>query len=170
MAEDNSNANQQQVQPFEIRKVYLKDFSYESPMSPDVFVQQYKPALSVDFTLDHRKLEIEADPDSYEATVRVTATCKQADDDTKTYFVCEVKYAGVFAVRFKDLDLRHALEAVCPTVLFPYASERIGSMIAQGGFPPVMRPPVNFELLFAQKLQQEQQQQNGAAAQAPANS
>ncbi len=149
-----TEANKNQLPPFEIKKVYLKDLSFESPLSPVAFISQYKPALTVDFKLESNK--IEQDPGSYDSVIRVTATCKDADDENKIYFVCEVKFAGVFAVRLEDLDLRHALDAVCPTILFPYASEKICSLVAAGGFPPVVLPPVNFEALFAQKLEREQ--------------
>ncbi len=167
MAEEAKNNNQKP--PFEIKKIYLKDVSFESPVSPEVFVQQYKPALTVDFGLDTKKVDVEED--TYNATVRVTATCKDAEDENKTYFVCEVKYAGVFSVRLSDIDLRHALEAVTPTILFPYASERIASLVTDGGFPPVLLPPVNFELLFDQKIRQEQQKvaEDVAAGKEPAN-
>jgi preprotein translocase subunit SecB len=169
MAEE---ANNNQKNPFEIKKIFLKDVSFESPVSPEVFVQQYKPALTVDFGLDTKKVDV--DEDTYCSTVRVTATCKDAEDEKKTYFVCEVKYAGVFTVRMDDINLRHALEAVAPTILFPYASERVSSMTADGGFPPVILPPVNFELLFDQKIRQEQEQlakdaAAGSEAPAPAN-
>ncbi|MBQ8706636.1 MAG: protein-export chaperone SecB [Succinivibrionaceae bacterium] len=169
MAEE-ATANQNQLPPFEIKKVYLKDVSFESPLSPEVFTQQYKPALSVDFGLENKKLDVE--PDTYSSTIRITATCKDAEDENKTYFVAEVKYAGVFTIRLEEeIQRRHALEAVCPTVMFPYASERICSLVTTGGFPPVILPPVNFEVLFAQKLESERQKQEGQPqeGQQPAN-
>ena len=41
------DAADQQVQ-LRIEKVYLKDVSFESPKSPEVFTRQWQPNLSVD--------------------------------------------------------------------------------------------------------------------------
>jgi preprotein translocase subunit SecB len=38
---------------------------------------------------------------------------------------------------------------VCPGVLFPYARAVVSQLVSQGGFPQLLLPPVNFEMLFA---------------------
>ena len=40
--------NKQQI-PFEIKKIYLKDASLESPSSPDVFTRPFQPQINVEF-------------------------------------------------------------------------------------------------------------------------
>ena len=48
-------------------------------------------------------------------------------------------------------------------MIFPYARETIDTVVTKGTFPALMLAQVNFEALYAQALQQAQQQ---AAAQA----
>ncbi len=151
MAEQANNG--QQTVPFEIKKVYLKDASFESPASPEVFTQEYKPAINVEF--DNKFNKIEFDNNTYEVTVRITVTAKN-EEANKTYFVSEVKYSGVFAINLEGDNFEQCTEAFCPTILFPYASAEICDLIVKGGFPPVSIPPINFDALLLQKKSQQQ--------------
>jgi preprotein translocase subunit SecB len=50
--------------------------------------------------------------------------------------------------------------------LFPYARQLISTLVADGGFPPLVLQPVNFEQMYAQRMQQMmEEQQTGAADQ-----
>jgi preprotein translocase subunit SecB len=52
----------------------------------------------------------------------------------------------------------------CPSYLLPYARQTISDLLIKGGFPPFLLPPVNFEALYNQALQQQIQQQSAAPA------
>lgn len=154
MAEENNN--QQQV-PFEIKKVFLKDASFESPESPAVFTRDFKPQVSVEFNNESTKVE----ENHYEVVLRLTVTCKQ---DDKVSYLCEVKQAGVFYVNFPQQEqVDHVINAMIPSILFPYASEAVCNFVVKGGFPQIVLPPVNFELLYAQRLAQAKQGENKSA-------
>jgi preprotein translocase subunit SecB len=49
-------------------------------------------------------------------------------------------------------------------VLFPYAREVISDMTIRGGFPPLILSPVNFDSLYQQHLQQQQEKQGDGEA------
>ena len=49
-------------------------------------------------------------------------------------------------------------------MLFPYARQAIGDLIAQGGFPPFYLQPINFEALYAEGLRRRAEAQAGAGA------
>jgi preprotein translocase subunit SecB len=57
-------------------------------------------------------------------------------------------------------DMDPVLGIACPNILFPYARETVASIINRAGFPAVNLAPVNFEAIYAQRLQ-EQQAQSG---------
>ena len=46
----------------------------------------------------------------------------------------------------------------CPNILFPYARESISTIIQKGGFPEFVLQPINFDALYMQTLQQQQEQ------------
>lgn len=145
--------NTQQSAPFEIKKIYLKDASLESPMSPVVFTQEYKPSINVEF--DNQCTKLDFDQNTYEVTVRITVTAKN-EAENKVYFVSEVKYAGVFMINLEGDSFEQCSEAFCPGILFPYASAQVCDLIVKGGFPPVNLPPVNFDALLVQKKNSKQ--------------
>jgi preprotein translocase subunit SecB len=50
------------------------------------------------------------------------------------------------------------------TILFPYAREVVSDLSVRGGFPPLTMSPVNFDALYQQHLQQNQEQQGETGA------
>jgi preprotein translocase subunit SecB len=138
-----------------IGKIYLKDFSFESPQSPSVFQQtDWKPTTDLNLRSSHTAVSDE----HHEIVLTVTIEAK-ADD--KTLFLVELQQAGLFEiVGYEGEELGAIIGSFCPNILFPYARETIGSLIQKGGFPEFVLQPINFDALYMQSKQQQ------AAAQA----
>ena len=78
----------------------------------------------------------------------------------------EVQQGGIFAVRnLGEEDYRRAVASIGPNVLFPYARAQIANLVTQGGFPQLLLPPVNFELLYARSRAEAAEAQTQAAQQ-----
>jgi preprotein translocase subunit SecB len=60
-------------------------------------------------------------------------------------------------------QLPMVLNIGCPNIVFPYLRETVSDVVIRAGFPPLLLNPVNFEALFLQ--QQQAQQQQAAPAQ-----
>lgn len=143
----------QAEQVFKIQRVYLKDVSYESPMTPNVFVanSNWQPQVSLHLNTESTKLE----NDLFESVLTITATVKLGEE---VAYLIEVKQAGLFLIKgFEEARLAHMLGSFCPNLLFPFAREAIGSMVQKGGFPQLLLDPVNFDALYAQHLEQAKQ-------------
>ena len=138
---------------FAIQKIYIKDISFESPSTPDVFsFKNWEPKIELNLNNSNNKV---ADG-VYEVVLSVTATVKNED---KTAFLVEVQQAGIFTVQgFKAEDARYILNSQCMTILFPYAREAVSDLTTRGGFPPLLLNPVNFDALFAQAIKNQQAQ------------
>ena len=135
---------------FTIEKIYLKDLSLEVPNSPQVFLERDAP--KVDIQLGTRATPLEEG--HYEVVLTVTATAKLAD---KTVFLVEAQQAGIFQIRnLPQESLEPVLSVTCPNILFPYARETVSDAIVRAGFPQFLLAPVNFELLYQQRMQQAQ--------------
>lgn len=146
MAEDNPRK-------FELRKVYLKDMSFESPMAPEIFTNaSAAPGIEVQLNISHQTLP----DDLYEAVLTVTVRGKL---DQRDAFLVEVQQAGLYEISGIDLDreLGVALGVSCPTMLFPFAREAISNLVVRGGFPQLLLAPVNFESLYRHKLRNDEQ-------------
>lgn len=138
-------------QQFAIQRLFLKDSSFETPNSPDIFRQEWKPKLNLD--LDNKTTKL--DDKNWEVVLTLTVT---ATVDDKTAFLCEVKQGGIFLIDgFDEEQLKPMLGAYCPTVLFPYAREAVDTLVTKGSFPAVMLAPINFDAMFRQAQAQGEQ-------------
>ena len=153
MAEDIKQVAEQQ---FAIQKLYLKDVSFESPNSPAFFSDgEWTPEVNVQLNSSNQPLG----NDLYETVLSITVTAKQKE---KTAFLVELKQAGLFTISgFEGDNLAGMLGAYCPETLFPFAREAVAELVSKGGFPPLLLAPVNFNALFTQQMQE---QQNANAA------
>jgi len=158
--QETAAAEQSEQRQFALQRIYLKDSSFESPGSPAVFQGEWQPKINFDIKTRNAKMQ----DDLFEVVLVLTVEATQED---KPAFVVEVHQAGVFTVRdFDGEQLEQVLATFCPNILFPYAREVIDSLVVKGSFPALMLAPINFEALYAQ---QKQAQQDAAAnAEAPA--
>lgn len=157
MAEKKGKTKQTDEQQFAIQRIYVKDLSFESPISPNIFSSnEWKPEMNLDINTQSAVIE----GDTHEVILTLTVTVKSED---KVAFIVEVKEAGLFTIsHFEDEQLHHTLGSFCPSVLYPYAREVVSDIVNRGGFPQLILAPVNFEALYAQHLKQ--QADGGAAA------
>ena len=143
---------------FQIQKLYAKDVSFECPNAPQIF--QEAGQADVKMSLAQRVDDLGENLHEVVLTVTVTATI-----DEKTAYLAEVAQAGIFMMSGFNEQASHAvMNTMCPNTLFPYARQSISTLVSDGGFPPLILQPVNFEQLYAQRMQQMAEEQNGNAA------
>lgn len=145
-----------QPQPlFNIEKIYVKDLSLEVPNAPQIFLEREGPSIEV-------QLQTAASgvgEGTFEVVVTGTVTAKAGE---KTFFLVEAGQAGIFRIEnVPSQDLQAILGMACPNIIFPYLRETVSDAVNRAGFPPVLLAPVNFEALYQQRLQAEQQQAQG---------
>jgi preprotein translocase subunit SecB len=150
--DDNSTAQ------FQIQKIYTKDVSFELPNAPQVFQEQGQ--ADVKMSLAQRVEDLGDGLNEIVLTVTVTATI-----DEKTAYLVEVAQAGIFLLSgFNEQSAHAVMNTMCPNTLFPYARHLISTLVGEGGFPPLVLQPVNFEQLYAQRMQQMMEEQNQDSA------
>ncbi len=141
MAEQEQGADKR----LSISKIYLKDFSFESPQSPDIFRRSdWKPQTNLNLRSAHNAV----DDSIHEIILTLTVEAKEGD---KTCFLIELQQAGLFEITgYDEQEFKAIVGSFCPNILFPYARESIASLIQKGGFPEFVLQPINFDALFMQ--------------------
>jgi len=148
----------QQQGQFQLQKIYTKDVSFEIPNAPQVF--QEEGQVEIKMNLAQRVENLAEGVHEVVLTVTVTATIGE-----KTAYLAEVQQSGVFAISGLNEQAHHAaLNTLCPHTLFPYARRLITDLVAEGGFPPLVLQPINFDQIYAQRLQEAQAQADSAEA------
>jgi len=152
MAEQNNGAAGADQAQFSIQKIYVKDVSFEVPGAPQVFSEPGQPQLELNLNQKVGRVG----EGLFEVVLGITLTCKLED---KTIYLAEIQQAGLFGLAgFDDRTLDMMLGTYCPNVLFPYARQFLGDLVAQGGFPPFYLQPINFEALYAEGLRRRAEQ------------
>ena len=147
MSEQEGNTAQ-----FSLQRIFIKDLSFESPKSPEIFRTQWQPKINLELNSKHMTLE----EDLYDVTLQITVTAR--DESDEVVYLSEIQQSGIFLIKgLEEAALKQTLGAFCPSVLFPYARESIDSLVVKGSFPPLMLAPVNFDAIYEQGLQQREQ-------------
>ena len=135
-----------QVQ-FNIQRIYLKDLSFESPMTPDVFTNMSSsPKVGFNFESNINNIT----DDIYELTLFFNV---KAEVEDKTLYLVELKQCGVFSISTDDDAMRKRfLNVHCAEIIYPYARENISNIIQKGGFPPLFLSPIDFHTIYQNEL------------------
>ena len=142
-----------------LQKLYVKDASFEAPNAPQIFQEEGQTNLQLNMS---QKVGNVAD-NVYEVLLTLTLTCTLGE---KTAYLAEVQQAGIFGIAgFDNRNLEAILSTYCPNVLFPYARQVVGEMIQNGGFPPYLLQPINFDQIYAEQLRRRAAQAQGEAGQ-----
>ena len=141
-----------------ISKIYVKDFSFESPGAPTVFKSgEWKPQTNLNLRSSHTVVE----DNLHEVVLTITVEAKEED---KTLFLIEIHQAGLFEIAgYGGEELSAIVGSFCPNILFPYARQSIAATIQKGGFPEFVLQPINFDALYMQSKQQTEASQTEAA-------
>ena len=141
-------------------KIYVKDFSFESPQAPNIFnSKEWSPNTNLNLRSSHSPVS----DNLHEVVLTITVDAKEKEGD-KSIFLVEVQQAGLFDISgYGKEEMGVLIGSFCPSVLYPYAREVIAGTIQRGGFPEFVLQPINFEALYQQSLEQQQAEAAQAA-------
>ncbi len=142
-----------------IQKIYIKDFSFESPHTPTVFGKSdWNPKTDLNLRSSHTA----GSENNHEVVLTISVEAKEED---QTIFLVELHQAGLFHISgYSDEEFKALVGSFCPNILYPYAREAVSSMVTKGGFPEFVLQPINFDALYAQGLAQAQAQAQAETA------
>ena len=137
---------------FLIQKIYVKDLSFETPNSPKIFTEAWKPEVNMQMS----NTALVLSEGVHEVTLSLTVTVKLGE---KTAYLAEVQQAGIFNIAgYGKKELSAMVGSYCPNILFPFAREALSDIVTRGGFPQLLLSPVNFDALYNEYMQQAEKQ------------
>ena len=133
---------------FSVRAQYVKDLSFENPHAPQsLFSNSARPTIDVAVDLKAQKLQ----DDTYEVVMHMSV---RASTDQNTIFLIELVYGGIFQISGIPAEhLERVLLVECPFVMFPFVRRVISDVSRDGGFPPLLLEPIDFNQLYMQNMQ-----------------
>ena len=132
-----------------LQKIYVKDVSFEAPNAPQIFQEVGETEQPPQVQLNLGQKSVDLGNDLYEVVLSLTLTCTLGE---RTAYLAEVHQAGVFGIAgFGEQDQAGIIGSYCPNLLFPYARQMLSSLVLEGGFPPFLLQPINFDALYAEQ-------------------
>lgn len=137
---------------------YVKDLSVENPNSPECFQWQDTPQLDVQFNIQAHP--VNAEVQEVELKIQISAKAEAG-----TAYIVDLSYCGLIGMRNLDEAQAHAfIYAEAPRILFPFARRIVSDVVRDAGFQPLMLEPIDFNGLYVQQLQAQQQDAAGTPA------
>lgn len=140
--------------PLHFHTQYIKDLSFENPNAPEVYgaMMQNQPEVSVSVDVGSAHLKER----NYEVTLvlRVGATVAG-----KSAFLVDLQFGALVEVaqEVPDEHLEPLLLTEGPRFIFPFARSTVADVTREGGFPPLVINPIDFERFYARKLEAAQE-------------
>ncbi len=158
MAEETATLNaapEAQGLPVTVHAQYIRDISFENPEAPmSLRNAAANPEMNVNISMDARELEDKDIDNLYEVALTLSAT---AMHDGKPLFVAEVIYGTTVSVGDVVPEEQHhpLLLIEIPRLAFPFARQIMATLTSQGGYPPLLLNPVDFEALYMDRFKDE---------------
>ena len=117
---------------------YIKDLSFENPMSPNIPSKNKNPSVNLDINTTYLDLK----NNNHEVNLKIKST---ASIDKEVIFIIELQYAGLIKTIIKNEKEKKKLIISGSYLLFPYARSIISNITMEGGFKPLVIQPIDFD-------------------------
>lgn len=151
--------------PLMIHTQYIKDISFENPNAPDTLLPgRGGPDMDININLAVREVEDKKLQNLFEVTLTLAATAKKEET---VYFLAEIQYAALVSLNDVPENQQHPMLLIeVPRVMFPFARQILADLTANGGYPPLLLNPVDFQGMYVERFAKELKdtKKNGKAA------
>ena len=120
---------------------YIKDFSFENPMAPNLPPLDKNPTIN----LDVNTFYLDLNNNNHEINLNIKSS---ASLDKQTLFIIELQYAGLIKYVLKNEKDKKNLIISGSYLLFPFARSIVSNITMEGGFKPFIIQPIKFENMF----------------------
>lgn len=152
--------------PLSVLAQYVKDLSFENPHAPDTLRPgQNAPEMDINVGLSMQQMQ---GSEVYEVMMHVEARAiRKVENTEQVVFVVELDYAVLVDASGVPERQRHPVLMIeVPKLGFPFARQILADLTSQGGYPPVLLNPVDFEGLYIQQYQAQQAKEKAASGNA----
>ena len=144
---DTEEASGDAIQPLVITTQYIKDLSFESPASPDVYLNPVA-VPSVDVSVDVTAQSL-ADR-RFESSLKIEA---HASCEDRPIFIVDLTYSCIANIGEVPTDHVQPLVLIeAPRLIFPFARAIVAGVTRDSGFQPLMINPIDFVELYRQRM------------------
>ena len=154
MSDQNTDEVSGPNMPINILAQYIRDFSFENPNAPESLRSgQNNPDMDINIGMDARKIPDENVENLYESVINLRAVALR---DKEPLFILEMQYGVTVALNDIPVENHHAVLLIeIPRLAFPYVRQVVSEITMQGGYPPLILNPVDFQALYMERFKDE---------------
>ena len=109
--------------------------------------------MDINIGMDARKLEDGELENLYEVVVNLRAAAMRNDQPV---FILELQYGVTVVLNDIPIDNHHAVLLIeIPRLAFPFIRQIVSDLTTQGGYPPLILNPVDFQALYMKRFKDE---------------
>lgn len=158
MSDQNAATDQTMIgpeMPINILAQYVRDVSFENPNAPESLRGGLpNPEIDINIGMDARKIPDEKIENLYEVVINFRAFAHRGED--KPVFVLEIQYGITVILQDIPVENHHPVLLIeIPRLGFPFLRQLVSEITQQGGFPPLMLNPVDFQALYMDRFKDE---------------
>lgn len=144
---NNAETHEAQAPAITINSQYIKDFSLEIPLAPEIFLEiKGNPDVNINVDVSVRNLK-----ESYYNVDLIFSI--NGNTNGKKLFIVELTYSGVVQLNIPQEHIEPVLMIEIPRMLFPFARHVITTSLMEAGLPPFMINPIDFVQMYNQRSQ-----------------
>ena len=137
-----SNMNKKNDDLLIIKKLYIKDISFENLLSSKKISSNSEPAVDINVKLS----SVNIDNNDHELILYIKAETKV---EKQIMFIIELQYAGIFELKISDKKKNREFVVEGAKILFPYVRTIITNITKDGGFNPLIIQPLDFNKIYS---------------------
>lgn len=126
---------------FIIESIWSTRSSFEAQTPVHTLKEEWQPSANLD--LDVKAVEVDG-KHAVELIINVTVSIKETE-----VFTLSSTHTGVFSIEgYEGDELEQIIKSFCPSIIYPYAREKVSAMVSGAGYPPLHLSPVDFDARF----------------------
>lgn len=126
---------------FVIESIWATESNFLAQTPVHLLKEEWQPAANLD--LDVKTSEHEG-KHVVDLIINVSVTIKD-----KGVFTLKSVHTGLFNIKgYSGEELEQIVESFCPSIIYPYAREKVSSLVSNAGFPPLHLSPVDFDARY----------------------
>lgn len=126
---------------FVIESIWSTESSFNAVTPVHTLKEEWQPSANLD-------LDVQTSEFNGKKVVKLVITVAVTINKAEIFKLKSV-HTGVFKIDgYEDAELEQIIESFCPSIIYPYARQKISAMVSDAGYPPLHLSPVDFDARY----------------------
>ena len=126
---------------FVIESIWSTESNFKAVTPVHILKEEWQPSANLD-------LDVKTSDANGKKVVDLIISVSVNIKDNEIFTLKSV-HTGVFnIIGYEGKELEQIIESFCPSIIYPYAREKVSAMVSSAGYPPLHLSPVDFDARY----------------------